>query len=256
MASLSKVIRDTTADGARGLRAFSMRDIEDERRRIIAAAEKDADEVRKLAREILDQAKTALARIRQQADGVMADSEKQGYEKGRAEGVTEGIEQGRREAYEAERRRVGEETAEVAKRLADIAAEIEAERSKHTARAHIDMIGFALTLAQKIVKREVGIGHDVIKENLRKAIDLVAEKSELHVRLNPSELDIIEEYVPQLKGAFTKLNSIKLVPDMDVSPGGCIVQTKGGEVDARIETQLEEIERQLLETSTRSNGHL
>jgi flagellar assembly protein FliH len=247
MALSSKLIKDSDAGGAQGLRAFSMRDIEDDRRRIIAAAEKDAVEVRKLAQEILAQAKTALARIRGQADGVMADSEKRGFEKGLAEGVPKGIEQGARDAREAERRRIAEETDGLAKRLEDITAAIEAERADQTARMHKDLVLFAIAVARKIVKREISISHDVIKDNLTRAIDLVAEKSELQVRLNPSELDVVEEYLPKLKSVFTKLHGVKLVSDMNVSPGGCIVRTRSGEVDASIETQLEEIERQLFE---------
>ena len=247
MALSSKLIKDFEAGGARSLRAFSMRDIEQERRRIIALAEQDAAEIRALAQEILTQAKAAMTRICEQAETVRADAEKRGFEKGLAAGLAEGREEGRRAAYQEESERVRQQTAAPAEHLADIAASIEDERTRNIARARADLVELAVAAARKIAKCEINGNSDVIKKNLCKAIDLAAEKSELQVRLNPSELEVIEEYVPQLKSTFTKLKSIKLVPDMSISPGGCVVQTHGGEVDAQIETQLAEMEKQLLE---------
>lgn len=247
MASSCKLIKDFEAGGKESLRPFSMQDIEAERRRIIAAAEQDAAEVKKLAQEILDLAKTMLARVREQAEVIMADAAKRGHDEGRAEGVNKGREEGKLAAYEAEARRVREETAPLADRLAEIATAIENERSNNLARAQADFLRCALAIARKVVKQEVAFNDGVIKDNLKKAVELSAEKSEIQVRLNPSDLEIVEEYVPQIKSEFSKLKSIHLVPDMAVSRGGCIVQTRSGEVDARIETQFEEIERQLLE---------
>jgi flagellar assembly protein FliH len=247
MASSSKLIKALEVGANESLRAFSMQDIEQERRRIIARAERDAAEVRKLAQEILDQAKAMFAGVRGQAGLLMAEAEKRGHEKGHSEGLAKGREEGRQAAYEAESRRVREQTAPLARRLADISAAIEDERKDNLARAQADLLKCALAVARKVVKREVTVNEDVIKMNLGKAIELSAEKSEIQVRLNPADLQIIEEYVPQLKNAFSKLKSIHFVADMSVSQGGCIVQGRGGDVDARIETQFEEIERQLLE---------
>jgi flagellar assembly protein FliH len=246
MASSCKLIKDIDA-GNESLHAFIVRDIEEDRRRIVAAAESDAAEVRKLAHEILEQAKTMLTRVREQADAIMAEAEKRGYEKGRAEGLSKGREEGKLDAYEAEARSVREQTGPLANRLARIATAIENERSNNLAHLQRDLLQCAIAVAKKIVRREVSLDADVIKNNLAKAIELSAEKSEIRVRLNPSDVGIIEEYVPKMKSTFSRLKSIHLVPDMNVSQGGCIVQSRGGEVDARIETQFEEIERQLLE---------
>jgi flagellar biosynthesis/type III secretory pathway protein FliH len=246
MASSFKLIKDIDA-GVESLRAFSVRDIEEERRRIMDAAERDGADVRRLAQEILDQAKTMLARVHEQAGAIMAEAEKSGYEKGHAEGLAAGREEGKIAAYETEARRVREQTAPLAGRLADIAGAIDSQRNACLTGAHRDLLKCAIAVAKKIVKREVSLADGAIKNNLTKAIELSAEKSEIRVRLNPSDAETIEEYVPQMKSAFSKLKGIHLVPDMNVSQGGCVVQSRGGEVDARVETQFEEIERQLME---------
>ena len=246
MASSCKLIKGIDA-GTGSLRAFTMQDIEEDRRRIVAAAEADAAEVRKLAQEILEQAKTMLAGVREQADVIMAEAKKRGYEKGHAEGHARGREEGRLTAYEAEAHKVREQTAPLANRLDRIATAIENERAVNLAHLQRDMLQCAISVAKKIVRREISLENDVVKSNLAKAIELSAEKSAIRVRLNPADVEIIEEYIPQVKTAFAKLKSIHLVPDMNVSQGGCVIQSRGGEVDARIETQFEEIERQLLE---------
>jgi len=43
--------------------------------------------------------------------------------------------------------------------------------------------------------------------------------------------------------------SIQIVEDTTVDPGGCIIETDFGEIDARISSQLSELEQKILEIS-------
>jgi flagellar biosynthesis/type III secretory pathway protein FliH len=54
-----------------------------------------------------------------------------------------------------------------------------------------------------------------------------------------------DDFIKQVEGA----NSIQIVEDTTVDPGGCIIETDFGEIDARISSQLAELESKILEVS-------
>ena len=41
-------------------------------------------------------------------------------------------------------------------------------------------------------------------------------------------------------------SAVEFVPSAEIMPGGCLIESASGSVDARIETQLREIERTLV----------
>jgi flagellar assembly protein FliH len=45
------------------------------------------------------------------------------------------------------------------------------------------------------------------------------------------------------------VKSIQVAEDSSVGPGGCVIETDFGEVDARISSQLAELESKILEVS-------
>ena len=98
----------------------------------------------------------------------------------------------------------------------------------------------------KIVKTTISAGAPVAIENLRRAIELTASRRELKVLLHERDLARIEEFLPELRREFADVRKIALEPSPAVEPGGVIVQTREGSVDATIATQLDQIERGLL----------
>jgi flagellar biosynthesis/type III secretory pathway protein FliH len=59
------------------------------------------------------------------------------------------------------------------------------------------------------------------------------------LRINPDDLSFVEEWRPELFEKFKTLKSIVVNPDSTIQRGGCLLETPCGDIDARIETQLE-----------------
>jgi flagellar assembly protein FliH len=129
--------------------------------------------------------------------------------------------------------------------LRKAAAAIEEKRAEAAALAERDLVKLAILVATKIVKKEVEAGPVAIG-NLRRAIELTASRRELKVLLHERDLARIEEYLPELRREFADVRKIALEPSPAVEPGGVIVQTREGSVDATIAAQLDQIERGLL----------
>jgi flagellar assembly protein FliH len=160
----------------------------------------------------------------------------------RDEARREGLELAKADALELARA----EAAPLAELLRAAAAGIDAKRAEVVTLAERDLVRLAILVATKIVKTAISAGMPVAAENLRRAIELTAARRELKVLLHERDLARIEEFLPELRREFADLQKIELEPSPAVEPGGVIVQTREGSVDATIATQIEQIERGLI----------
>ncbi len=113
------------------------------------------------------------------------------------------------------------------------------------------VIETAFEVAKKIVQREIS-NDTIINENVRIAINKIMGANEVRLKLNPSDIDEMTEASKNLihGGSF---NKIKIEPDARIEQGGCLIETEIGSVDARISTQLSEIQKQLEDSLIKKN---
>jgi flagellar biosynthesis/type III secretory pathway protein FliH len=191
------------------------------------------------------QAQTDLLRLREEIKALEAERDAI-----RDAARREGLELGRLDALEQaarmERERVAAETAGLADLLRRAAAAVEGERASLAAAAGRDLLKLAVLVAGKITKAEVRDGRPVAEGNLRRAVELTARRRDLRILLNPEDVARIEAFLPQLRREFSDLEAVALEADPAVAPGGVVVRSREGSVDATIAAQLEEIERGLL----------
>ncbi len=109
--------------------------------------------------------------------------------------------------------------------------------------AEMQVVKLSLAVARKIIDREVQSDREIVVYTVREALKRVADKTEVTVRVNPDELENILSHRRELEDVDRDLGEVKFLPDEKIALGGCIVETKVGAVDGRIEAQIEEIER-------------
>lgn len=157
-------------------------------------------------------------------------------EEGRQEGMREGHARGREE---------GLETARNAASLLDKALRrIGDERQSLLAKAERDIVDLALAIASRVLRREVDVDRDLVTRVVTDALRRASPLEEVVVRVHPSDYAHIKS-VPGLEARLGEIRHLVLVEDRRVSVGGCLVETGSGAIDARVETQLEEITRAL-----------
>lgn len=117
-----------------------------------------------------------------------------------------------------------------------------------------DMINLVIALSKKIIGRELTTGRDVIVNTLRNAIALAMKHNEYDIWLNPEDLSIVEELVPELISSVQQLKHITLKTDPEITRGGCRLDSDICTVDATIEAQLETARDYLEEKSPNYNG--
>jgi flagellar assembly protein FliH len=81
------------------------------------------------------------------------------------------------------------------------------------------------------------------------ALRKVKGRGNIIIRVNMADVklstDHIKDFIKLVEGA----KSIQVVEDSTVDQGGCIIETDFGEIDARISSQLAELESKILEIS-------
>jgi type III secretion protein L len=127
----------------------------------------------------------------------------------------------------AEARRLGEEEG-----LAQYIAAIE----RFYASAEPEMIRLSTAIARKIVGEELRISPEAIVAIVREALAAGRHGRQVVVRVHPSAVARVRAGVgPDVQVRATE----------SVAPGGCVIESEFGIVDAQLDTQLRVIERAL-----------
>ena len=128
-------------------------------------------------------------------------------------------------------------------------AEINAERERFYREAEPELLKLAFTIAEKIIGRELSEHPELVLDLIRKSLKRLKDKSELRIRVNPEDLQLVREARAELAGSVDGIEKIEVTDDRRVGRGGCIIESPDGTLDARIATQLAEVERSMEKVS-------
>jgi flagellar assembly protein FliH len=103
-------------------------------------------------------------------------------------------------------------------------------------------------IAEKVVRGKVKIDQTVVRETILEAFNLVVDRSEVTIRISPEEIEYVKEIRGEFLARIKDLRSITVESDPSVNPGGCLMETVFGHIDARLENQLEKIARAVEQT--------
>lgn len=129
------------------------------------------------------------------------------------------------------------------KQWADQLASLEAEIVKVREELSKILAPVALKAAKKIVGKELKTSEETIVDIVSNVLKSVAQHKKISIYANPKDLVILEAHRPKLKEIFESLESLSLRPREDIEPGGCIIETEGGIINARLENQWKILEQ-------------
>lgn len=112
---------------------------------------------------------------------------------------------------------------------------------------HKLVIGVSTKISEKIIKHELNQKSDiqrVLNENLSKVIGA----NEIVIKLNPDDYNIIEESSTELTNK--SIAKIRFETNPNIEVGGCLIETEVGNLDARIDSQINVISKALEENLT------
>lgn len=109
------------------------------------------------------------------------------------------------------------------------------------------LLELSTVIAEQIIKQELSEHPGKFVELIKQHILRFKEKEYITVCVHPDDFDFIQSQRSLLIAVVNGETEFKIIPDHSVSPKGCIIRTAYGSVDARIDTQIEEIKKVILE---------
>ncbi len=227
-----------------------VQEAKDEADRIVKEAEQKAfDEVekrtnesQKIKQQAEDERERILAETKEKADVMVADAqsrveqiEKEAYDKGYEDGNTAGYQSGQ------------EEVQRLVDHLHKIINSAVERRNEIIDETETQLISLVLQISQKVIKVISENQKNVVVNNVIQALRKLKTRNDVVIRVNLEDVETASDRIKDFMRMVENVKSITVVEDSSVDRGGCIIETDFGEIDARISSQLHEIQQKVLE---------
>jgi flagellar assembly protein FliH len=117
--------------------------------------------------------------------------------------------------------------------------EMAGARARYRKEAEQDVARLSLAVAHRILRRELAVDPDALLGLVKAAMERIDLRETHMVRVHPQDAELVAALMHRI-GAPHK---IEVVGDSALERGGAVFETARGNLDASVETQLEEIER-------------
>jgi flagellar assembly protein FliH len=200
------------------------------------------NQAQKIRQDAEDEAQGILAAAREKAaalegdiKGRVAQTEREAYERGYGEGSQKGYEEG---------------TAEVGRlidRLHTIITKAIEKRNEIIEESETQIINLVLMIVKKVIKVISENQKNVVINNVVQALRKLKSRGDVVIRVNLADLELTTSHVKDFMKMVENVKSITVLEDSSVDRGGCVIETDFGQIDARVSSQLHEIEEKILE---------
>ena len=169
------------------------------------------------------------ASAEERAAALQAEAEHRGYEAGLERGLADARARTERalEAFAAAERSMAE--------MCD----------RYAVQAEAAAVDLAFQIAEKVIAATVASDPEAVLGVVSGALLRTTDRDHLVLEVNPGDFELVRDSASELAARLGGINRMEVVSERRVEPGGCVVRTEAGEIDARVSSQLERV-RQLL----------
>jgi flagellar assembly protein FliH len=138
---------------------------------------------------------------------------------------------------DAERRRVDQLVARVGEEFAGLYCSSEQA-----------VLKFGFGIAERIIRKEVSLDRQMVLEQIKEGVRRVMGVETIKIRVHPGDLALVRGQKSVIQANGDSIREIVVEPDEGLEPGDCILESEMGNIDARVATQLKQIENVLFES--------
>lgn len=204
-------------------------------------AERQIREASEEAERLLEEAEARITawwdEKRSEDEAIMEASQAEGFQKGYAEGS---------EKASLEMKLLMEETSEKARVLLQQAHEAKEELIQE---AEPFLVELSCSIAEKIVERQLTVEPEFVLDLIRSNLARKREKGIISLCVAPSQFAFVHAAREELALSVDSQAELQILPDSTVRDKGCVIRSSFGSVDARVDTQLTEIKKELIRIS-------
>jgi len=198
----------------------------------------------------IEEARQEAQRIIQQAHADAETTRQQAYQEGASTGLAAGLQDSEQEihsqAVQIAERLTDEKLGTTLPALEQAARLLAEERDRWMSEWEALAIRLGAAIAGKILGQELNVRPEQSRGMLTNVLKLAAGLPRIRLRLNPDDLERLGDHAEQTVRSMAACGETELVSDESITPGGCVIETGHGVIDATIETQLDRIASELL----------
>ncbi len=240
---------------------------ESEKQKMLSTAQASADDIVKKAEEAAfaevkrqtdaaavikadaqTEAENIIARAKAEAAQIVSDAEAE-RDRLRNEAETSGYDKGHQEGYE----KGVAEVERLVDRMHRILEAVMQRREEILADTESQIVELVILMARKVIKILSENQKNVVMANTLAALKKVKTRGEVTLRVNLEDVKLTSSHAQEFIEHVENVKGITVLEDSSVEKGGCIVETDFGAIDARISSQLQELENKILEVSPVKN---
>ena len=135
--------------------------------------------------------------------------------------------------------------AEEDQRIAALTGGISEQMKALQGRVENDAYRFALAVAERIIRHEIVLTDDVVIAQIKDAMQRIVGVESIKLRVHPTDEPVVSAHRATFLASLGNLRDLVIEADESMERGGCIIESASGNVDARISTQLRQIETAL-----------
>lgn len=148
---------------------------------------------------------------------------------------------GYEEGSQKERKKVVEIMAILEKIVKDLQVKKEAMLNEMKGK----IVEIAIATAKKIIKKEIEEDSETIVRVVREALTRIKQAQKITIKVNPQDWMKLKEVQPELLSSSLREGSVYIEKDEAITAGGSLLETDKGIIDARIEQQIDEVNKAL-----------
>ncbi len=230
-------------DEAEGIKKEAERAAFDEVKRKNNQAQKIRQEAEDEAKRIVEEAKKTAEELEAEIQSKVDKVEKEAFGKGHAEGREEGFQEGRQEV---------ERLVDTLQKIVSAAID---KRNEIIQGSETQVINLVLLISKKVIKVISENQRNVVINNVVQALRKLKSRGDVVIRVNLDDVELTSDHINDFMKMVENVKSVTVLEDSSVDRGGCIIETDFGQIDARISSQLHEIEEKIVELAPiRSKG--
>ena len=173
------------------------------------------------------------------SEDILKEAEKEEYERGYNDGMDEGFNSGK----EAGRLEIQPQS----QLLENLIKSYQDEKKSFYQENELFIVKLAIEIAKKIIHHELKQSPEILLYVVREALRRVTNNGRIIVKVNPDDIKMFNQFSKSMKDQISAFGSVEFISSKEILNGGCTIESESGIVDAQLDTQLEEIEKTLLE---------
>lgn len=234
-----------------------------EKQHLLEEANAQADEIIKNAKDAAfeevkrktDEASVIKSDAQAQADEIIANAKSEAEkiiqdahleeQKIKDDAKQDGFKQGHDDGYSA-----GESEIErLVERLRKMVEALMLRREEILKETEQQIVELVILMTRKVVKIISETQKTAIMSNILAALKKVKSRGNVILHVNLEDLKLASANADEFIKRVENIQGITVVEDSTVEKGGCVVETDFGAIDARISSQLSELEEKIMEIS-------